>query len=97
MVVVVMMLGLLPRDVGGEESGDESADDGGLVGVGLDSGVLGRGMVLARACVLMGSETSSGRRPDSFPESPRDIVLCRKTYQRVRAFTEICVEIQMLC
>ena len=39
---VMMLSGLLPSDVGGEDSGDEFADDTGLVGVGLDSGVLGR-------------------------------------------------------
>jgi hypothetical protein len=38
----MMLSGLLPSDVGGEDSGDESVDDCGLVGVGLDSGVLGR-------------------------------------------------------
>jgi hypothetical protein len=38
----MMLFGPLPSDVGGEESGDEFADDTGLVGVGLDSGVLGR-------------------------------------------------------
>jgi hypothetical protein len=50
-----MLFGLLPSDVGGEESGDESVDDGGLVGVGLDSGVLGRSvaLALARRRVLM--------------------------------------------
>ena len=39
---VMMAFGLLPSDVGGEDSGDEFVDDCGLVGVGLDSGVLGR-------------------------------------------------------
>jgi hypothetical protein len=38
----MMLFGLLPTDVGGEDSGDESVDDCGLVGVELDSGVLGR-------------------------------------------------------
>jgi hypothetical protein len=38
----MMLFGLLPSDVGGEDSGDEFVDDCGLVGVGLDSGVLGR-------------------------------------------------------
>lgn len=38
----MMLSGLLPSDVGGEDSGDEFVDDCGLVGVGLDSGVLGR-------------------------------------------------------
>jgi len=38
----MMLSGLLPSDVGGEDSGEEFVDDCGLVGVGLDSGVLGR-------------------------------------------------------
>jgi hypothetical protein len=49
----VMLFGLLPSDVGGEDSGDEFADDTGLVGVELDSGVLGRWVALARRRVLM--------------------------------------------
>jgi hypothetical protein len=38
----MMLFGLLPSDVGGEESGDEFVGESGLVGVVLDSGVLGR-------------------------------------------------------
>ena len=34
-----MLFALTLRDVGGEESGDESIDEFGLVGVGVDSGV----------------------------------------------------------
>lgn len=48
-----MFFGLLPSDVGGEESGDESVADGGLVDVGLDSGVLGRWVALERRRVLI--------------------------------------------
>ena len=38
----VTLLGLLSTEVGGDERGEDSEDDGGLVGVGLDSGVWGR-------------------------------------------------------
>jgi hypothetical protein len=48
-----LLFGVLPSDVGGEESGDESVDDSGLVGGGVDSGVLGRCPALARRRVLM--------------------------------------------
>jgi hypothetical protein len=36
------LFGLLLSDVGGEDSGEESADDVDLARVGSDSGVLGR-------------------------------------------------------
>ncbi len=41
----MMLFGLLPSDVGGEESAEESAEDGGSVGVGFDSGVEARSVV----------------------------------------------------